>query len=294
MDADTAGHVLDVIALIVSRGSLYALIAAGFALVLGAGRVLNLFHGSFFLLGAYGAHYYGRLVGGGDGMWTRISGDAMVAGVVGLSGLAYYYLALRPSAQSWLRQVTTGLAGNLLVAESFRAFFGTRSASVPPIIAGTVQLGPVSVLAQELAITVAAVASLGALSLFLRRSRWGNGIRAVAQDAIGARLVGVNPTMTIAATVALSGAMAGLAGALAAPVRVVRSEMWSFALLKALTVVIVGGVGSLRGTCLASYGLAAVEVSTTAWQGESVAELFGVLVAVGVLVLRPRGVLPDA
>jgi len=88
----------------------------------------------------------------------------------------------------------------------------------------------------------------------------------------------------------LSATLAGLAGALAAPTRIVRPDMWSFALLKALTVVIVGGIGSLRGTCLAAYGLGLIEVFATAWLGETAAELGGVLIAVAVLTVRPRGV----
>jgi len=224
----------------------------------------------------------------------RLAADAVVAAGVGLVALGYYYLVLRPSAASWLRLVTTGLAANLLVAEVFRAYYGTRSAYVPPIVAGTLRIGSVNVLAQEVVVAVVAAMLLAALGWVLTRSMWGAALRAVAQDAVGARLVGINSAVTLAITVTLSGALAGLAGALAAPTRIVRPDMWSFALLKALTVVIVGGIGSLRGTCLAAYGLGAIEVITTAWVGETAAELGGVLIAVAVLTLRPRGVVTDA
>ena len=294
MQSDAVARSLELASLCVARGSLYALIAAGFALVFGAGRVLNLFHGSFFLLGAYGAYMAAASGLGGSSAGARLLADAVVAGGVGLVALGYYYLVLRPSAASWLRLVTTGLASNLLVAEVFRAYYGTRSAYVPSVVGGTVQIGPVTILAQEVVVTAVAAALLAALGWFLTRSLWGGAIRAVAQDVVGARLVGINPTVTLAITVALSGALAGLAGALAAPMRIVRPDMWSFALLKALTVVIVGGIGSLRGTCVAAYSLGAIEVLTTAWLGETAAELAGVLIAVAVLTVRPRGVVTDA
>jgi branched-chain amino acid transport system permease protein len=279
--------------LCIARGSLYALIAVGFALVFGAGRVLNLFHGSFFLLGAYGASVIASAGVGGTGAGARLLGDAVVAGGVGLVALGYYYVVLRPSTGSWLRLVTTGLAANLVVAELFRTYYGTRSASVPAIIEGTLRFGPLNIVAQEVVITVVAAILLGALGWFLMRSLRGAAIRAVAQDSIGARLMGINPTVTLAITVALSGALAGLAGALAAPTRIVRPDMWSFALLKALTVVIVGGIGSLQGTYLAAFGLGTVEVLATAWLGETAAELGGVLIAVAVLTIRPKGVVTD-
>ncbi len=291
---DAADRLLELTCLCVARGSLYALIAAGFALVFGAGRILNLFHGSFFLLGAYGAYLAGATGLQGSSPSARLVADFGVAGVVGVVALCYYHWVLRPSSASWLRLVTTGLASNLLVAEVFRAYYGTRSATVQPIIAGGVQLGSVTIPAQEVVITLVAATLLAGLGWFLTRSLWGAAIRAVAQDTIGARLVGINPTMTLATTMALSGALAGLAGALAAPTLIVRPDMWSFALLKALTVVIVGGIGSLRGTCVAAYGLGAIEVLTTAWIGEAAAELGGVLIAVAVLTVRPRGVVTDA
>lgn len=293
MSPDTAARVFELLALCVARGSLYALIAAGFALVFGAGRVLNLFHGSFFLLGAYGAFMLAGSAVGGESAVARLMADVVVALGVGAVALGYYYAVLRPGAGSWLRLVTTGLASNLLVAEVFRTYYGARSAYVPPIVAGTVQVGPVSILAQELVVVAVAALLLAALGWLLTRSMWGAAVRAVAQDVVGARLVGIDPTLTLAITVALSGALAGLAGALAAPTRIVRPDMWSFALLKAMTVVIVGGIGSLRGTCVAAYGLGAIEVLTTAWLGETAAELGGVLLAVAVLTVRPRGVVDD-
>ncbi len=294
MHPDAVTRLLELLTLCIARGSLYALIAAGFALVYGAGRMLNVFHGSFFLLGAYGAYMIAATGLGDSSAMLRLAADAVVAAGVGLVALGYYYLVLRPSAASWLRLVTTGLAANLLVAEVFRAYYGTRSAYVPPIVAGTLRIGSVNVLAQEVVVAVVAAMLLAALGWVLTRSMWGAALRAVAQDAVGARLVGINSAVTLAITVTLSGALAGLAGALAAPTRIVRPDMWSFALLKALTVVIVGGIGSLRGTCLAAYGLGAIEVITTAWVGETAAELGGVLIAVAVLTLRPRGVVTDA
>jgi branched-chain amino acid transport system permease protein len=294
MSADSVTRLLELSTLCVARGSLYALIAVGFALVFGAGRVLNLFHGSFFLLGAYGTYLVVASGIGGTSAFARLLDDAVVAGGVGLLALGYYYVILRPSAGSWLRLVTTGLASNLVVAEIFRSYYGTRSASVPPIVAVTIRIGSVNIAAQEIIITVVTVVLLGGLGWFLTRSLWGSAIRAVAQDAVGARLVGINPTVTLAITVALSGALAGLAGALAAPTRIVRPDIWSFALLKALTVVIVGGIGSLRGTTVAAFGLGAAEVLATAWLGETAAELGTVLIAVAVLTVRPRGVVTDA
>jgi branched-chain amino acid transport system permease protein len=94
-------------------------------------------------------------------------------------------------------------------------------------------------------------------------------------------------------TVALAALLAGLAGALAAPVRVVTPDIWTFALLKSFTVVILGGIGSLRGTLLTAYALGAVEIAGVSLFGEAQAEFLAVLFALAALVVRPRGVLHE-
>ncbi len=287
-------HLAELLVLTLTRGSLYALIAVGFALVFGTGRILNLFHGGFFLLGAYAAFFFSRLpplpLGGA---WRQVFLTLLAAAVVGVFGFAYYWGFLRRYLSRPVHLMVIGLASNLLVALLFRALYGTRAASVPPIVPGVVRIGSIQVLGQEWVIVLAAAVVFTTLSWALRHTRIGGAIRAVAEDPKGASLVGIQPDAVLGTTVALAAVLAGLAGALAAPVRVVTPDLWTFALLKSFTIVILGGIGSLRGTLLTAYALGAVEIGCISLFGEAQAEFLAVLLALAALVVRPRGVLHE-
>jgi len=272
-----------------TRGSLYAFVALGFALVFGAGRVLNLFHGSFFLLGAYAAFFLTSFAGA-QGRPGEVLGLTIIAGlVVAVMGYLYYRLLLRPFQGRQLQMMVLGMAANLVVADAARAFYGTRAAAVPSIIGGSFTVGSVAVLWQEALLVPAALLTIGTLYLFLSRTQAGLAIQAVAQDPEAAELVGIVPVQALGYTVAVAAFLAGLAGALAAPTRVVGPDMWSFALLVSFAVVVVGGVGSLAGTLIVSYALAAVEIITGLLLNTAAAEAVALAAIVLFLLIRPRG-----
>jgi branched-chain amino acid transport system permease protein len=215
------------------------------------------------------------------------------ATAVGVIGYLYFWVFLRRYMGRQIPLMVVGVVANLLIAQAFGAAYGTQAAYVAPIIPGTLRVGAAQVLRQEILIAVVALAVFPVLGCMLRHSRTGCVIQAVAQDVRGARLVGIRPEQVLGITVALAAVLAGLAGALAAPVRVVSPDLWMFALLKSFTIVILGGIGSLKGTLGAAYALGFVEILGTSLVGEAGAEFIAVLVAVVVLALRPRGVVSE-
>jgi branched-chain amino acid transport system permease protein len=279
----------EIVILTLTRGSLYAFVALGFALVFGAGRVLNLFHGSFFLLGAYGAFFLCSSATCEGRPWMTL-GLSVVSGlIVAGVGYVYYRFLLRPFRTNSLRLMVIGMAANLVVADAVRTFYGTRGALVPSIIAGSFSIGSVRVLWQESLLVPAALLSVGLLYVFLSRSQAGLAIQAVAQDPGAAELVGILPATVLGHTVAVAAFLAGFAGALAAPTRVVGPDMWSFALMVSFAVVVMGGVGSLAGTVIVSYVLAAVEIITSIVISTAAAEAVALAAIALFLVIRPRG-----
>lgn len=287
-------HAAELLALTLARGSLYALIAVGFALVFGAGRVLNLFHGGFFLLGAYLAFLVSGLAVPLEGPARLIAVTLFSAATVGAIGYVYFWAFLRRYVGRQIQLMVVGVVANLLVAQIFRAGYGTQAAYVEPIVPGTIRVGSAQVLRQEILIAGVALVLFPILGWLLRNTRTGSAIQAVAQDSRGARLVGIRPEQVLGTTVAVAAVLAGLAGALAAPVRVVSPDLWMFALLKSFTIVILGGIGSLWGTLITAYALGAVEIMAGSLVGEAGAELIAVLIAVVALALRPRGVVDEA
>jgi branched-chain amino acid transport system permease protein len=286
-------HVAELLVLTLARGSLYALIAVGFALVFGAGRVLNLFHGGFFLLGAYLAFFYSEMALPLPEAPRLVAVTLLSATTVGGIGFIYFWAFLRRYMDRQIHLMVVGVVANLLTAQLFSAGYGTQAAYVAPIVPGTITVGSAQVLRQQILIVIVAMLLFPVLGWLLRHTRTGSAIQAVAQDSRGARLVGIQPEAVLGMTVALAAVLAGLAGALAAPVLVVSPNLWMFALLKSFTIVILGGIGSLTGTLIASYALGAVEVVGISLVGEAWAELIAVLLAVIVLAFRPRGVVNE-
>jgi branched-chain amino acid transport system permease protein len=280
---------MEILLLTLTRGSLYAFVAVGFALVFGAGRVLNLFHGSFFLLGAYVAFFLCSATGAQGHPWLTLGLSVASGLVVAVIGYVYYRLLLRPFQRHPLRMMVLGMAANLALADGARALYGTRGALVPSVVTGSLAVGSAAVLWQELLFVPAALLTVGALYFFLSRSQAGLAIQAVAQDPEAAELVGILPVHVLGQTVAVAAFLAGLAGALAAPARVVAPDMWSFALLVSFAVVVVGGVGSLTGTLIVSYLLAAVEIVTSLVVSTAAAEAVALVAIMLFLLIRPRG-----
>lgn len=274
-----------------ARGGLYALIALGFAVVFGSCRIINLFHGSFFLLGAYFAFF---LSPGPDAQGAiAVAVTIGAGGLVGAAAVAYYFAFVRTFTDRPIRLMVVGLAANVVVGQAFLAAYGSRGAYVPPIVGGTVDLGSVRVLAHEVVVAGAALGLITLVWWLLRRSTLGLTVRAAADNAKGAVLIGIRPTRVLATTMAVSGVLAGLAGALAAPLRVVTPDMWTFALVKSFLIVIVGGSRSLAGTIGAAYALAALEVVVAGSLGEAGANWVSLMVVALVLVVRPGGLVGE-
>ncbi len=273
------------------RAASYVAIALGFALVFGAGRILNLSHGAFFLVGAYLAHLAARqpFVPGGP-----LVAYAVAVAATGLLGWAVFHLLLRRSAHSPERTMVLCLGLNFLVSESLRAWFGTQGVLVTPALAGGVSIAGVALARQQLLVLPAALALLGGTAFVLYRTRMGRALRAVAQDREAAEIVGVPATAVLGWTFAAAAGMAALAACLVAPLTVIGPSGWISPLLKSFAVVVLGGTRHLRGTAAAALVLATCEVATSLWIAEGAAEYVSLVIVVAVLIARPKGILGAA
>lgn len=260
------------------RSADYVLLSLGFALVFGVGRVLNLAHGAFFLLAAYIAYLAAGLGPFGAGAVSVVA--------VSLSGAAVFYGLLRPVAQDPDRCMVRCLALNLVVMEGARLAFGANAVSVPGALEGSLELVGVTVSAQSLLAVPAALLTGFATWWVASRTHPGRAIRAVAEDAETARLLGIDPTATLGATFVASSALVALAACLLTPDLVVTPQGWVAPLVKSFAIVVLAGRGSLGRVFGAAVLLAAAEVATSLWWSESLAELVGLVVILAVLLKR--------
>jgi len=265
-------------------GAIYTILALGFTLIFGVARILNLAYGAMFMV----ASYFIYALVSGLGMPAVVAWVVAVMGTC-LFGMALYLVFIRRLRGSLGRVliVTAGIA--IFLQEVAVLTFSTEPRYVPTALTGSLAIFGVRVTHQQLLTLAVAAVLLLLLQAFLTRTRLGRELRAVAQDAEMAALMGIPVERTYLVATALSTALAAAAGALVAPFLTVSPEMGWSPLLVAFTVVVVGGLGSLWGTILAAFIVAYAEMLTAFAISPQLREVVTFAIMIFTLLFRPHG-----
>ncbi len=264
--------------------AIYAMLAVGFTLIFGVARVLNLAHGSFYALGAYGTYVGTGLLG--LPLWQAA---LLAIGFVAIFGVIVEKVLIRPLRYSQLGVLMITLAVSLVVEQALFLIFGSEYRNVPAFIEAKVSIGGVDVAGQRLLTLLVAAVSIGALYLFIQRTRLGSAILAISQDAEAAKYMGIPSDRIYSLVMAISASLAALAGVLAGPFLSVQPSMHLLPIVKAFAIVIVGGLGSIPGSILAALMLGYAETLVAYLVSTSWTEIVSVLATLLMLVFRPAG-----
>jgi branched-chain amino acid transport system permease protein len=269
--------------------ALYMLLALGFTLIFGIMRVVNFAHGEFVMLGAYAVYVAQELVG-----LNYFVALPLAALAVGLAGVLAEIFVFRRFTGDELGSMIVALALAVSLKGAVTVIFGVDGPPLSRAITGTIEIGGVLLPRDQLfAAGVAALAVL-ATHQFLTRSRLGLAMRAVAQVPEVARLQGIAPWRTYPAAFAIGCFLAGLAGALTAPLYSVEPHMGDAALMRAFVVVVLGGLGSVPGALIAAFLLGAVDAGMSILFNPTIAALTAFAIVIAVLIARPAGILGRA
>ena len=169
--------------------------------------------------------------------------------------------------------------------------FGARLKALDQVVTGTVTIAGTAMQAQNLLVIILAPVLLGSLALFLKLSKHGLAIRAIAQNREAAQLLGIRIERTYFMTFAVSAALAGIAGVMIGGLFNITPSMGNEPLLRAFLVVVFGGLGSLPGTIIAAYAIGLIEAASSYYIGIywTPVVLFAVLITI--LLVRPHGLL---
>jgi branched-chain amino acid transport system permease protein len=265
-------------------GFLYVLIAVGMSIIFGMLGLVNFAHGAFFALGAYLALSLRPVLGFG--------GALVVAPLlVGAISLIVERTLLRPlyDKEPLLSLLLTfGLA--LFIQELIRTIWGAAGHpfDTPDFLSGFLKFGPVFVTQYRLAVLVATILILVATWLFLEKTPYGRIVRAGSRDPDMVSMLGINLKRVFMFIFALGCLLAGAAGVLAAPLWSVVPSMAEQAIMPALVVVVIGGLGSLRGALVAGLMVGiAVAFTIQFWPVASTSVMYVLMIIV--LLLFPRG-----
>lgn len=264
----------------------YALIALGFTLVFGILRVVNFAHGEFYMLGAYAMYVFYDLLA-----WSYLPSIVAAGLLVGVLGLLAERGLFKRFAGDEMGGMIMSLALAITLQASMTLLFSVDEQSLRRPVEGAWQIGQAFFAKDQLLVVAISVFALAGFYFLIERTRLGLTIRAVAQDREVALLQGVSSWKIMAFTFALSCGLAGLAGALMAPVYTVHPYMGEAVVVKAFIIVVLGGLGSLPGAVVAAFILSVTEAVASTFYNATVAHMVSFLIVMVVLLVRPSGLM---
>jgi urea transport system permease protein len=272
-----------------SVASLYVLAALGLALSFGLMRVINMAHGEIVMMGSFIAYLVIRYVPGPLGIPV-----AMLAAFIGagLFGAFLESTLIRPLTSRPLDTLLATWGVSLILQQGARDLFGATGVSVtaPDWMSGAVTLGPMSLPITRLFILAVAILVLGGLALLLSKTRMGLLVRAVNQDRPTASAMGVSVRGVDMLVFALGAAVAGLAGVVLALLGPVTPSVGQSYVVPAFLVVIMGGLGSIKGTTIAAVIIGLFTALAQIFVDVSFAQVLMLVFVIVFLQFRPQGV----
>lgn len=267
-------------------GGLYALLAIGFSLIYGVARILNLAHTAFYMLAAYFIFIAVKMLG-----LDLILAAFISVLITTALGVVYYKLLINPIREHEITVLMVTAAAALLFQETIKVTLTAEYRGVPSFVSGSTELFGVSVSYQYLVTFGTAVIILLVVWFWLFRTRLGTAVRCTAQDREVATLMGINVGRMCLLTTAISVALAAICGAVVAPILVLGPSMWMHPLVMILAVVVLGGLGSIKGSIAGAFILAFAEtlVVFLVPEGAFFKGAVALAVMVAVLLIRPEG-----
>jgi branched-chain amino acid transport system permease protein len=275
---------LSILILGTSWGAIYSLIAVGFTLIFGVAGIINLSHGAFYMLGAYLAYTFMILL-----HINVLLSALMAVAAVALIGMAIDRFAIRPmrDRHSYVLILTLALA--LFTQELMFGIYGSYGKSVPSFLTGEIALGGVFISFQKLITFFVGAALVVLFWFFIKMTKTGKSISAVAQNKDAAILVGIQYERVYLTAMGISAGLAAVAGVFIAPILEAVPTMWAFPLFKAFAIVIIGGLGSIEGAILTSLLLGYSETMVSMLLSANYSDMVYLLAIILVLIFRPTG-----
>lgn len=268
-------------------GAVYALLALGFTLIYGVAEILNMSHGVLYMLGAYmfvafNAKFF---------QLGLLPSSILAVIFVGFVGIAIYAL-IHQVIEETLAVLVVTLGATLVVQQLIRMpwAFGGSHVAVPSLLEGHINFLGAAILYDQILAFVLALGLFVVVWTFITRSKIGGAMRAVAQDREAAMLMGINTERLYIITMFISATLAAIAGLLIAR-PVIHPFTWQTPLVMSFAIVVLGGLGSIKGSFVGAFivGYAEISVIYLVPSGEYLRGAVALAVMVVVLIFRPAG-----
>jgi branched-chain amino acid transport system permease protein len=267
-------------------GLIYVTMAVGFSLIFGIMRIVNFAHGEFYMVGAVVVLF---LFGGlGWPFFPAVVAGGVISAVI---GIIVERILFRPLGSNDMARMIMSLAVGIVLQSIALLVMGPSEQTVPRPFSGTWNFGRAVIPTDRTVVAVSALVVLVVFYLFLKRTKIGVAMQAVAQDPQTSSLVGIEANRMYVLAFGIGCLLAGLAGGLMAPVYTVGPYMGETPMLKAFVVVILGGLGSIPGAVIGGLliGLTESVVSTSLDSTAALIVSFGLVLLI--VITRPAGLL---
>lgn len=269
-------------------GGLYALVAFGLSLIYGVARILNFAHGTLLAVCGIVASVLFAELGWGPAVLM-----AVLVPVFFAFGFGYYIVLLKPLKTRSHFESTVGTVlvtvGTLIILSDVAAALAGPNPRNIRLPFEAVEFGEVIISLSQIYILIAIVAMTAVLHWFLAHTWFGRAIRAVTQDSVGAAICGIQSGLVHAMTFAVGSAIVAGAGILYAMNFPVDPYSGFSLTVKAFTIIVLGGIGSLPGSLIAGILLGVAEAFTAFFWASEWAPAVSIILLLGILVLFPRG-----
>jgi branched-chain amino acid transport system permease protein len=277
---------LDIIIAGLINGSTYALLAIGFSLIFGVARIVNIAHTAFYMVASYCIYLIVQKLG-----YHPMVGMLVAVPLITLLGLIFYKLFIDPIREHEAAVLIGTIALAIAIQEIMLLIFTGDYLSVPALVKGYFTIFDVKVFYQQLLTFVVALIILGALRLLLMNTKLGLAIRSTAEDREVANLMGINESRVAMITMGISVGLAAVTGSVVVPLTTISPFMWMHPLIMMMAVVVLGGLGSIKGSFVGAYilGFAEALVVFLIPMGSFLKGSVALSIMILVLLIRPEG-----
>jgi len=264
---------------------IYILVALGLTLVLSIMNIVQLAHGEVYMIGAYLVYYFGTSVG--MNFYLSIVLAVIATGILGVLLERVFLRPFRARPDSAM--VLT--AGLILVFQNvvLAIATGTPKSYKTPYVGDVRHIFGASITTDRLVIIVAALVLIAALFLFIRFTKNGQAMLAVSQEREGAALQGISVDRLSAIAMFVGCGLAGIAGALVGSLYSLLPTMGGTVLIKGISVIILGGLGSIPGTVVGGLIIGLLDGLIPLWTTQYAASLIGFVIVILLMLFRPQG-----
>ena len=264
--------------------SMYILVALGFALLLSVVGVLNFAHGAIYMVGGYICYQFAVEFG-----WNQWLSLLLSVIIMGAFGLFLEKFCFRPFFGDMYRTIVMTIAIILVLETTVNILVGVNIRSLPAFVPGILRAGAISLSVERLLTFIIGGLLLLALTWFIRKARIGQQMLAVAQDVEGAALQGIEIHRISAIACAMGCSLAAVAGSLMGAVFELSPFMGDYMLVKAIQLVILGGIGSIGGVLAGGLIVGSLDAVLPLFASGALTQAIGLGIIVVLLLLRPQG-----